>query len=56
MGIRVNKLNPTDEAFLTVIDWMFNGFLNIREDLISAKQEQLRMSLKVDALGTKIVQ
>ncbi len=55
-GLRSGKLNPTDTAFLQVIDWMINGFINIRDDMISSKQEQIKVTQRLDGLEARVRQ
>jgi len=55
-GLRASKLNPTDDAFLQVIDWMINGFMNIRDDMISTRQEQLKMAHAIGSLEARVKQ
>lgn len=55
-GLRLTELNPTDKAFLQLIEWMINGFMNVRDDIISSKQEQLRMTQRLEGLEARVQQ
>lgn len=54
-GLRLTKLNPDVEGFLQLLEWMFKGFRNTKEDMILSFQ-QLRMTKKLDDLEARIKQ
>ena len=53
-GMRLATLNPNEKNFLTILESIVSGFITIGEGLLSAKEEQLRMTQNFNSLESRI--
>lgn len=53
-GIRLQKLNRTDEALLKLAEFMIDGFKNLGDDVYGALEQQIRINQRVSSLDARM--
>ena len=53
-GIRLQKLNRTDEALLKLVELMIDGFKNLGDDVYGALEQQIRINQRVSSLDARM--